>query len=232
VRPVDLDIGRVQIDRRSLRAQATARVSRQTGERPRQQRRVRGLDTGDPLRVEALGQRDERGRRRRVRHRPQLGAGRISAAIIDVAHEVPAGQHRLGHRQHQPARSMALPTGLDRTDRIIDRRDDRQHAIQLGHQHQTRRRGQVRVVAENIDSWSRRAYRVHQTGAFLSGSTVAVQPRLSRKERHLSRTEPAFALYLTDLGLTSVKAALPPGAWRESQVRTARIPVQPRPALV
>lgn len=147
--PVDLDIGRVQIQRRAHASQRLAALGIERCEPAAHQRGVRGLDPGEDLFVEALGERDERRRRRDVGHRPQPTPRYIDPLVVQVNHEVPARKHHLRGRQHQATRPQTLPADLDRPHPGIDLGTDPQHPVSLRDQHQTRLRGQLGVVISN-----------------------------------------------------------------------------------
>lgn len=144
--PVDLDIGRIQVQRRAHAGQRLAALGIQGRQPPGHQRGVRGLDPREGRLIEALGPSDERRRRRDIGHRPQLASRHIGALVVQVNHEITAREHHLRHRQHQAPRPMPLPAGLDRPHPSVDLSANTQHPVGLGHQRQTRLRRQGGVV--------------------------------------------------------------------------------------
>jgi len=110
--------------------------------RPLEHLGVGRLDAANVLVVEAAGQLAGRGRRRRLGHGAQLGAGSVGAQPLEIGHEVAAGQHHLHKRHHQPAAAQAPAALLDRPDVAIQRVGHPQCRVDLGDQQQPRRRRQ------------------------------------------------------------------------------------------
>src|ERR1039458_6126184 len=88
--------------------------------------------------VEALAQADHRGGRRHVWHGAKSKPGSVVALMVEVAEEVPAGEHRLGERHHHTAKHEAALALPERRSGGIDRRRDPDQFVELGHQMQAR----------------------------------------------------------------------------------------------
>src|SRR5664280_2391147 len=163
---VDLDVGRVQVDRRAHRQQVPAALARQRRDLAVDQLGLGGAQPGELIRAEPAAQPHRGRRRRRFGHRPQLRAGEIGAHRVQVGEEVPAGEHALGQPDQQLTRAGPPAARLDRTDVPLDGADDVEHPAGLGYQRQPTVRRQRRVVGAELDSRPAGRYGDHQTGAF------------------------------------------------------------------
>jgi hypothetical protein len=153
----------------------------------------RSFQVGDGYIVEPLRQADERRGRRRLGDRPQGGAGDVVADVVQVHHEFPAGEHGLGHGQHQLAARQALAPLLDAPHMGVDGLGQPEDPVQLGDEDHPCCGGEARVVTTNLHRPSSLAYRLHPTGAFRSRIWLVSQPQFSRNERPLSRIERTYA---------------------------------------
>ena len=175
LRPIDLDVGGVEVDRGPHRCQDGASWLGQRRERPAHEHAHGPAQVGDGDVVEASGQGDERRRRRGVGHGPQGGPRLVGPGlVVQVAHEVAPGQHGLGHRQDQLAGGEPLAAGLNRPHARVDGRGHAQDAVDLGHQDQACRRGERRVLSTDRDRRPGLRYGLHPTGAFRSGRIVGL----------------------------------------------------------
>ena len=188
LRPVGLDVGRVEIDGRTAGGQGLPAGSGHQLEPPPVERTHRRLEAREDRVVEALGPTDERGGRRDRRHGPQWGAGVVLAGEVEIDHEVPAREHRLGHRHHELAHREPPPAGLE-PHVAIEGGADRHDAIEFGDEVEAGVWGEGRVRLTKRDDRAIPAYRVHLTGAFLPGDIVCSQPPFSQVKGTLSRME-------------------------------------------
>jgi len=131
---IDLGVRRVKIDGRTLRAKCGAAALWHEGEGALDERGIGPLHLGTGHLVEALAERDHRGRRRYLGHGTQRQPGGVIALEVEVAQEVTAGEHRLGQCDHDSAEhETALALFEGRPGTVDDGRDPEQ-LVELGHE--------------------------------------------------------------------------------------------------
>jgi hypothetical protein len=169
-RAVGLDVGRVQVDGRAGGGKLGPLLLGQEGEPPVHEERVRLLDAGEDRVAEALRPPDERRRGGDPGHRPQQGAGQIATLVVEVGHEVAAGEHRLGHREHELSAGQPALTSARLADRAVERGGHPEDAVNLGDEAKAGTRRQRSVCSTKRDTGAGAAYRSHLTGVLFSGS--------------------------------------------------------------
>ena len=164
---VDLHVGRVEVDRRARRGQLGATGLGEQVPPATHERRVRPLDPGEHRSAEALGPADEGGGGGDLAERAKRPSRLVTALVVQVDHEVPAGEHRLGHRDDERSGRQAPPAGRRSSHLGVDGGHDPKDALELGDEVQACAGREARVGCAKADTADRTAYPSHLTGAFL-----------------------------------------------------------------
>ena len=199
LRPVDLHVGGVQVQRH-LRRQRHLPVRRQQAEPTIGQIGGPGLDPGQLLRAEPASK-TRSGRGRQHRHRRQLDRGHVGTLPVQGDQRIGTEQLRLRQADQQFTGRRATRALLQQADPAVEPTNDIERIDELRDRRDARGRGQRRIRRADphtLPDPTTTTYCFHRQGALPAGRSKAsrtsiLQPGRAPSSSHTRITPPLLA---------------------------------------